>query len=276
MTGPTVALALAQARERGLDRLDASLLLGEVLHRSRTWLLAHGDAPLTSAESAAWDALAARRAGGEPLAYIIGRKEFRGLVFRVEPSVLIPRPETEILVEQALGLLRRGPLTASSPRLVDLGTGSGAIAIACKSAHPPAEVFASDTSAAALEVARQNAARLGAAVEFRLGSWWQPWAGERFDIIVSNPPYVAAADPHLAALRHEPLDALSAGVDGSEALEAIVGDAARHLRPGGWIWLEHGFDQAPAVRSMFVGAGFSKIETVADLAGQPRCTGATL
>ncbi|MEP7057829.1 MAG: peptide chain release factor N(5)-glutamine methyltransferase [Caldimonas sp.] len=276
MTGPTVAHALAQARERGLDRLDASLLLGEVLHRSRTWLLAHGDAPLTSAESAAWDALAARRAGGEPLAYIIGRKEFRGLVFRVEPSVLIPRPETEILVEQALGLLRRGPLTASSPRLVDLGTGSGAIAIACKSAHPAAKILASDTSAAALAVARANAARLGVEVEFRIGSWWQPWAGERFDIIVSNPPYVAAADPHLVALRHEPLDALSAGIDGLEALEAIVGDAARHLQPGGWIWLEHGFDQAPAVRSMFVGAGFSTIETVTDLASQPRCTGATL
>ncbi len=276
MTGPDVAAALAQGRALGLDRLDAHVLLGHVLGRPRTWLIAHGEALLGAAEAAAWRALAERRAGGEPLAYLVGAKEFHGLPLRVNPQVLIPRPETEILVDRAIEILRTAQLGAARPRVVDLGTGSGAVALALKAAVPAAVIFASDESEAALEVARANAARLGLEVEFRAGSWWQPWAGQRFDLVVSNPPYVAEADPHLAALRHEPVTALSAGVDGLADLNVIVRGAAGHLHPGGSLWLEHGFDQAPAVTEMLRAAGFAGLQTCADLGGRPRCTGGRL
>lgn len=276
MSEATVAAALAQGRAIGLDRLDACLLLGHVLQRSRTWVLAHGEAVVGSAEAAAWRALAERRAGGEPLAYLVGTKEFHGLTLSVAPGVLIPRPETELLVDQVLELLRKRPFADAAARVVDLGTGSGAVALACKAAHSVARVFASDASAAALEVACANADRLDIDVEFRLGSWWQPWSGERFDVAASNPPYVAAADPHLAALRHEPVMALTAGVAGLDALAAIVGGAPGHLHPHGWLWLEHGFDQAGPVRALLEAAGFSELQTRVDLAGQPRCSGGRL
>jgi release factor glutamine methyltransferase len=276
VTGPDVAAALAEGRALGLDRLDAYVLLGQVLGRPRTWLLAHGEAVLSAAEAAAWRAVTDRRVGGEPLAYLVGTKEFHGLALRVSPQVLIPRSETEILVDRAIELLRGAPLGGARPRVVDLGTGSGAVALALKTAVPEALVFASDQSRAALEVARANAARLGLDVEFRTGSWWQPWADERFDLVVSNPPYVAEADPHLVALRHEPVMALTAGIDGLADLQVIVRGAARHLYPGGSLWLEHGFDQAPAVTEMLQVAGFAGLQTRTDLAGQPRCTGARL
>lgn len=276
MTGPGVAEALAEGRTLGLDHLDAHVLLGHVLGRSRTWLLAHGEAVLSAAEAAAWRAVAERRTGGEPLAYLVGTKEFHGLALRVNPQVLIPRPETEILVDRAIELLRTAQPGGARPRVVDLGTGSGAVALALKAAVPAALVFASDESSAALEVAQANAASLGLDVEFRAGSWWQPWADERFDLVVSNPPYVAEADPHLAALRHEPVMALTAGIDGLADLHVIVRGAARHLHPGGSLWLEHGFDQALAVTKMLQAAGFADLQTRADLAGQPRCTGGRL
>ena len=274
MNDTRVAGLLAQARAAGVDRLDAQLLLARLLGQPRTWLLAHDDTSLEAAQLAVWNAQLARRAAGEPLAYLLGEKEFRGLLLRVDANVLVPRPETEVLVEWALELLN-GPLRDRSPqRVADLGTGSGAIAIAVKHACPAARLSATDASAAALGVARANAHRLGTSMSFAAGSWWDAVAAARFDLVLSNPPYVAAADPHLAALRHEPLAALTPGGDGFDALRQIIGGAPDHLDPGGWLLVEHGYDQAGTVQALLRAYGFSAIETRADLAGQSRCTGA--
>lgn len=287
----SVAAALAEARRRGLDRLDAQVLLGQVMQRERTWLLAHGEALLDHAQSTAWQAWFGRRAAGEPLAYLVGSKEFHGLDLQVDRRVLIPRPETEGLVDWALELAtprsaprdgehgKHGEHGETRPlRVVDLGTGSGAIAIALAVAARERglaiDVHAGDVSDEALAVARANAARHAVAVEFRAGSWWAPWAGMRFDIAVSNPPYVADGDPHLPALRHEPLGALLAGADGLADLRQIVAEAPHHLDPGGWLLLEHGWDQAERVRDLLRTAGLGAVQTRSDLAGQPRCTGA--
>ena len=272
MNGFSVVAALAEARALGIDRLDAQLLLGHVSGRPRTWVLAHGEAALDAEAAAAWRRLAGRRAQGEPLAYLLGVKEFHGLTLKVSASVLVPRPDTELVVDRALEILQLEYGEQTRPRVADLGTGSGAIALALKTACPAARVCASDRSLEALDVARANASRLGIDVEFRAGSWWTPWVGERFDMVVSNPPYVADGDPHLAALSHEPAIALTAGSDGLGALRTIVEGAADHLAPGGWLLLEHGFDQAEAVRTMLHAARFSRIETRLDLAGQPRCS----
>jgi release factor glutamine methyltransferase len=268
-----VADALAEGRALGLDRLDTQLLLGQAMGRARTWLLAHDDAVLSAPAAAAWDALAARRAGGEPLAYLVGTKEFRGLELAVGPEVLVPRPETELLVERGLVALQARAPRSAAPRLLDLGTGSGAVALALKAACPAARVCASDASPAALVRARANGERLGLAVEWRVGSWWAPWAGERFDLVVSNPPYVAAGDAYLAALRHEPREALVAGRGGLEALRTIAARCCLHLENGAWIWLEHGHDQGHAVRALLQGAGLTGVTTAHDLAGRPRCSG---
>jgi len=271
--GPRIAELLAQARAAGVDRLDAQLLLARLLDQSRTWLLAHDDATLAPTQLAAWTHQLARRAAGEPLAYLLGEKEFRGLLLRVDPNVLVPRPETEILVDWALELLD-GPLRERSPpRVVDLGTGSGAVAIAVKQACPAAVVGATDASAAALEVAQVNAHRLGVSIAFAPGSWWDAVADPRLDLVLSNPPYVAGDDPHLPALRHEPLAALTPGGDGLAALRQIIGGAPAHLVPGGWLLVEHGHDQADAVQALLRAHGFSQIATRADLAGLPRCSG---
>ena len=287
MSGLTVAAALAEARALGIERLDAQLLLSHVAARPRTWVLAHDDAELDADVEAIWRRLAARRSQGEPLAYLLGAKEFHSLMLHVDASVLVPRAETELLVDRALEILRvrygsgTNPRGVEhdprvNPRVLDLGTGSGAIALALKAAWPAARVCASDQSAAALDVARANAHRLGLDVEFRTGSWWTPWSGKRFDFVLSNPPYVADGDPHLAALSHEPVLALTAGRDGLEALRAIIGGAAAHLERSGWLWLEHGFEQADAVQALLHAAGFSEVETRRDLAGQPRCSGGRL
>ena len=274
MSRSTVAAALAEGRALGLDRLDSHLLLAHVLKRPRTWLLAHDEAELSLVEMAAWRALAARRAAGVPTAYLLGVKEFHGLTLEVGPAVLVPRPETELLVACGSAALRRAAAGGNrQPRLVDLGTGSGAVALAIKASHPGAQVCASDDSADALELARSNARRLGLDLDFRLGSWWEPWADERFDVALSNPPYVASGDPHLAALGHEPRHALVAADEGLAALRSIVGQAAGHLRPDAWLWLEHGDRQAEAVRGLLAHAGFGSIESCLDLAGRPRCTG---
>lgn len=270
MTPLTVAQALREARAQGIDRLDAQLLLAAVLGRPRSWLLAHDDVALTSPQQQGYAAHCERRAGGEPLAYLLGEKEFHGLTLQVGPDVLVPRPDTETLVDWALELLRQGP---ARPAVLDLGTGSGAIALAITHDHPAACVCATNVSAAALAVARANGERLGLAVEWLHADWWTALAGRRFDLVLSNPPYIAAGDPHLAALAHEPQAALVAGEGGLAALRAISAQAGAHLRRGGWLLLEHGYDQADAVRAMLAAAGFGAIETRADLGGRPRCTG---
>lgn len=266
----TITEALRQARAAGVERLDAQWLLEHLLQRTRSWLLAHDDEALPAEAAAAWPALLARRAAGEPLAYVVGEREFCGLRLRVNPAVLVPRPETELLVHWALELLPLAP----APRLVDLGTGSGAIAIALWRSLPGIEIWATDASAAALDTARANAVRHGAVLRFGLGSWWQAVPAQRFSLVVSNPPYIAEGDPHLAALGHEPQQALTSGADGLDAIREIVAGAPGHLLPGGWLLLEHGHDQASTIAALLGSHGFVAVKTRADLAGLPRCTGA--
>lgn len=269
----TVGQALVRARAMGLDRLDAQLLLGHRLQRDRSWLIAHDDAELDAADATAFAQAAQRRAAGEPLAYLTGERGFHGLVLQVTPDVLVPRPDTEALVDWALDLLRTWPPNPP-PRVLDLGTGSGAIALAVAHGHPPARVTATDVSPAALAVARANAQRLGLAVDVALGAWWQAVpAAKRFDLVLSNPPYIAGDDPHLPALRHEPLLALTPGGDGLGALREIIAAAPAHLAPEGWLLLEHGWDQADAVATLLRSAGFGQVATRFDLEGRPRCTG---
>jgi release factor glutamine methyltransferase len=267
----TVASALHEARIAGVERLDAQLLLAHVLARPRAWLYAHDDAAIDAAQALTWRGLLARRAAGEPVAYLIGRKEFHGLTLQVDKRVLVPRPETELLVDWALDRLTDA--ATSHPRVVDLGTGSGAVALAVKAAWPQADVLATDVSEDALAVARANADALGLPLATCRGAWWDALDGERFDLVLSNPPYIAGGDPHLPALRHEPALALTPGGDGLDALRIIVAGAAVHLRAGGWLLLEHGYDQADAVQALLREHGFDAIETRCDLAGQPRCTG---
>lgn len=267
----TVADALAHARALGVDRLDAQRLLGRAVGRPREWLIAHDDAPLDAAVAERVGRELDARAAGTPLAYLLGEKEFHGLVLEVNPAVLVPRPETEGLVDWALERLRGAPQPA--PRVADLGTGSGAIAAAVARACPAARVTATDASADALAIAQRNFARLGVRVEARLGSWWEPLGEARFELVVSNPPYVRGDDPHLAALHAEPRSALVAGPDGLDALRQIVAGAAAYLAEGGWLLLEHGFDQGPAVQSLLANHGFGAIETRCDLAGLARCSG---
>jgi len=195
------------------------------------------------------------------------------LLLRVDANVLVPRPETEILVDWGLELLDGALRDRSPQRVADLGTGSGAIAIAVKHERPAAKMTATDACAGALDVAKANAQRLGTTVSFVAGSWWDAVAGTVFDLVLSNPPYVAAGDPHLAALRHEPLEALTSGGDGLSALREIIGGAPSHLAPGAWLLVEHGYDQADAVQALFCAHGFSAVTTRTDLSGQPRCTG---
>jgi len=265
----TVAAALAAARQRGLDRLDAQLLLAHVLQQPRSWLLAHDADSLSADHAGAFDAAVARRAGGEPLAYIVGHKEFHGLRLQVDASVLVPRPDTETLVEWALEHLHPGEPVA----VVDLGTGSGAIALALAHARPAARVHATDASDAALCTARGNAQRLGLQAEFHTGHWWSAVGERRFGLAVANPPYIAEGDPHLRALSAEPSLALTAGPDGLAALREITAQAGNHLEPGGWLLLEHGHDQADAVASLLRVAGFESVQHRIDLAGVTRCTG---
>ena len=266
-----VGAALALARASGLERLDAQLLLAAALQQSRAWLLGHDDEPLSKHLAERITAQIAQRAAGMPLAYIVGEKEFHGLLLKVTPDTLVPRPDTETLVDWALEILQRLP---GAPAVVDLGTGSGAIALAIKHRHPAAAVQAVELSAAALAVAQDNARRLGLALRFHQGDWWQPLAGQRFDLIVSNPPYIAGSDPHLPALRFEPLEALTPGGDGMKALLTLIDGAPDHLCPGGWLLLEHGYDQAEAVAAALRLRGFTEPALRLDLGGQPRVSGA--
>ena len=262
--------ALAQARAAGVARLDAQWLLGHLLSRPRSWLLAHGEEALPEAARATWPALLARRAGGEPLAYVLGEHEFCGLALTTTPAVLVPRPETELLVQWALELL----IGTAAPSVIDLGTGSGAIALALLRARPDIDMLATDASAEALCVAQGNAQRHAMTMRVAQGNWWAATGSARFSLAVSNPPYIAAGDPHLPALVHEPLHALASGQDGLDALRQLIVGAPEHLLPGAWLLVEHGHDQANSVQSLLRGRGFSAPQTRHDLADLPRCTGA--
>jgi release factor glutamine methyltransferase len=262
--------ALAAAAAQGVARLDAALLLLHVLGRAasdRGWLIAHDEDELAAQRQAPFESLCRRRAAGEPLAYLTGEREFFGLPLQVDARVLVPRPDTETLVEWSLQVLAG----RHRPDVVDLGTGSGAIALAIASARPDAQVEAVDRSADALAIASANAQRLELPVRFRQADWLQ--GAGRYDLVASNPPYIPEADPHLRELRHEPASALVAGVDGLDDLRTIIAAAPPHLHPGGWLLLEHGWDQAPAVRALLQAAGFREVASRRDLAGHERCSG---
>jgi release factor glutamine methyltransferase len=271
----TLQEALRHANVVGMDRLDAQMLLLHTLGRSshdRAWLIAHDSDPLPPEALARWADLLERRQRGEPVAYLLGEKEFAGLSLRVDGRVLVPRPDTETLVDWALAM--SPPPGGNEPaRLLDLGTGSGAIALAIAHRRPDAQVTATDASTDALAVAQANARRLNLPVRFAQGAWLAAVAGERFDVIASNPPYIAEGDPHLAALTHEPISALTAGVDGLQDLRTIVGQAPAALHPGGWLLLEHGHDQAAAVRTLLAAQGFEAVSSRKDLGGIERCSG---
>ncbi|MFM9900917.1 MAG: peptide chain release factor N(5)-glutamine methyltransferase [Polaromonas sp.] len=278
MTSPTHSDALKSAQALGLTRLDAQLLLLHVLARpshDRAWLLTHDNDPLPNELATAFNQLAQRRASGEPLAYIVGHKEFFGLDLAVDPRVLVPRPDTETLVEWALERLTTEG-AGRLPHVLDLGTGSGAIALALahtlhtsgRSAH----IVAVDASPQALAAAQANATRLALSIRFLNSDWFGQVDG-RFDLIVSNPPYIADADPHLAQLTHEPLQALTSGADGLNDLRRIIDQAPAHLQAGGWLLMEHGYDQSEAVRALLVQHGFVDVQSRLDLSGIERCSG---
>lgn len=272
---------LWRAASARIDRLDARLLLQQVCACTHAELIAHPERPLSAAQHAQFDALLARRLAGEPLAYLLGSAYFAGLEFVVSPAVLIPRPETEVLVTQAQRRVQERMSGTAAPRIVDLGTGAGIVAISLARLCPSARVTAVDISAAALAVARVNAQRHGAAIRFLQGDWYAPLGEERFDLIVSNPPYVADGDPHLQqnGLPFEPQLALTDGVaggDGLACIRSVVAGAQRHLLPGGWLLIEHGFDQAVEASSLLRSAGFSEIGSWCDAAAIPRVTGGVL
>ncbi|MEP6939217.1 MAG: peptide chain release factor N(5)-glutamine methyltransferase [Rudaea sp.] len=257
---------------RAAARRETELLLQFALGVGRAWLFAHDDDAVAAEPEVAFIRLLARRAAGEPLAYLTGRREFFSLDLAVTPDVLIPRPETELLVDLALDRLSDDEVV----HVADLGTGSGAIALAIARARPHARVLATDASDAALQVARANAHELGTRnIAFARGSWCAPLADRGFDVIVSNPPYIAAGDPHLARgdLRFEPASALASGADGLDAIRAIVREARLHLKAQGWLLFEHGHDQGHAARDLLVAAGYREIFTANDLEGRERVSG---
>lgn len=259
----TVSRALAAS---GLVPFEAKVLLAHVLGRDRAWIAAHAGDTISGEQAKTFDALARRRHGGEPVAYLVGRREFYGLDLEITPDVLIPRPETELLVDLALA---RVPGDRRA-RVLDLGTGSGAVALAIASARRTAQVVGSDTSAAALALAQRNAVRLGIGnVSFVASDWFVALTDLHFDVIVANPPYVAAGDQHLnqGDLRYEPASALTAGGDGLSAIRNIVATAPAHLARGGWLLLEHGHDQADRVAALLREAGFVDVRAARDLAG---------
>ena len=264
---------MTTARQLGVTRLDAQWLLAHHLVRPRSWLLAHDTDALPAAAAEAVLADLLRLADGVPLAYLTGGREFHGLQLHVTPDVLDPRPDTETLVDWALDLLARELAAVATPQVVDLGTGSGAIALAVKHACPRARVRALDASPHALAVARANGERLGLAVDWLASDWWSALPPPAVHLALSNPPYIAADDPHLPALKHEPRAALTPGVDGLAAIDALIAGAPTHLRPAGWLLIEHGYDQADAVRRRLADAGFEALSTRRDLAGHERCSG---
>jgi len=263
--------ALLRAARSRIEPGEAEWLLSHVLGKSRSWLYSHGDDGVDAASAGRFESLLSRRIAGEPVAYLIGQRGFWQFDLQVTAATLIPRPETELLVELALDRMPRDqPL-----RVADLGTGSGAIALALAYERPNAQVVATDASVAALAVARDNAGALKLSrVEFRAGNWFEPLNGERFDLIVSNPPYIADDDVHLdqGDLRHEPRSALASGADGLDAIRVIAAGAAQCLQPGGWLLVEHGWEQGEAVRALLRSAGLLEIKTARDLENRDRVT----
>ena len=265
----------------GLPRSESRILMAHASGRSQSWLIAHGDEPADAALQQRFETLVARRLlAGEPIAYLTGRRDFHGISLAVNPSVLIPRPETELLVDRALERLadlQRAGLT--QPTVLDLGTGSGAITLAIAHSYPDAQIVATDRSAAALAQARANAVNLGLTrrIQWRLGAWWDALdIADRFHLIVSNPPYIAQDDPHLQQgdLRHEPIEALRSGADGLDDIRAIAAGAQAHLHERGWLMIEHGWDQGSAVSDLLTDAGFIRVQTYRDLEGRDRlCEG---
>jgi release factor glutamine methyltransferase len=267
-TSVTVNRALALS---GLVPFEAKVLLAHLLARDRAWLAAHGESTLTVEEAKGFDALARRRRDGVPIAYLTGRREFYGLDLEITADVLIPRPESEILVEFALAHIGAG----ETARVLDLGSGSGAVALAIAKARPASSVLGVDVSSAASSLARGNAARLQIAnVEFIESDWFERVPPAAFDVIVANPPYVADGDPHLAQddLRYEPATALKGGLDGLAAIRRIVAGASGYMKRGGWLAVEHGYDQAESVQALLRAAGFADLNTRRDLAGVLRTT----
>jgi release factor glutamine methyltransferase len=263
----TIASLLAASE---LPPLEAQVLAAHALAVPRASLLADQARTLADEDARRIGRLFLRRRAGEPVAYLTGEREFFGLSLAITPEVLIPRPETELLVALAL------ELAPSGARVLDLGTGSGAVAIAIAHEEPDMEVIAVDASADALAVARENARRHGATIRFVYGGWYAGLAAERFDMIVANPPYVAEGDEHLehGDLRFEPRAALVSGADGLDAIRAIVSRAQDHLRPGGWLLFEHGYDQGERCRSLLAMYGYTQVQTWPDLAGIERVSGA--
>ncbi|HYJ18526.1 MAG TPA: peptide chain release factor N(5)-glutamine methyltransferase [Burkholderiales bacterium] len=281
MLNPTIgnllddgAQVLAASADADEATREAQVLLGHSLGVSRAWLSAHRDDSADSAQTIRFRMLLKQRSVGQPVAYLTGKREFYGREFRVTPDVLIPRPDTETLVEAALE--RLAPKTTL--QLLDLGTGSGCIAITLSLERPSTRITAVDISQSALRVARENAQALGARIELLQGVWFGPLDGRQFDLVVSNPPYIAADDPHLQRgdLRFEPAMALAAGMDGLDEIRRIVSGAAAFLKPGGWLLFEHGHDQAGACRDLLDSAGFGKLVSLPDLAGIPRVAGGRL
>lgn len=271
MPRQTLQQALLQAHHQGMERIDAQILLLHVLGQpdaDRAWLLTHDSDVLTSTQQAAFAHLCAQRLDGMPVAYLTGCKEFFGLPLHVDARVLDPRPDTETLVEWVLDEVEK----IVSPALIDLGTGSGAIALALQSQRPDASVTAVDFSQDALDVAQANAQRLQLPVSFVQSSWLEKVQG-RFDVIASNPPYIREDDAHMQALHHEPRHALTSGADGLDDIRSIISQAPDHLKPGGWLLLEHGWDQAQSVQTLLRQAGFVGVHSRQDLAGIERCTG---
>ncbi len=268
----SIAQHLRHLQAQGLPRLEAQMLVLHALGRApddRAWLISHSEQALTSDQTQCLSDHCQRRLQGEPMAYVLGFKAFHGLTLQVDARVLDPRDDTETLVDWALETLT----PAAAHEVLDLGTGSGAIALALALARPDWRISAVEASPEALAVARHNGERLGLSVRWWQGSWFQPCAGQRFDLIVSNPPYIAEGDPHLAALRHEPIRALVSGPDGLQDLRHIMASAPAYLKPGAWLLLEHGHDQAQAVRDGLRQVGFESVSSRCDLAGIERCSG---
>jgi release factor glutamine methyltransferase len=268
---PTIAQAITEFHAQGLDLTDIRMLMLHALGQrtdARAWLLAHDTDSLSEPVQRTLGALAQRRLAGEPVAYLVGYKEFFGLNLHVTPDVLVPRPDTETLVEWALETLEKH----QQARVVDLGTGSGAIALALKATRPDLQVEAVDFSPAALGVAQRNAQRLGLDVHFQQDSWLSGMQG-MFQTIASNPPYIREKDDHLPALRYEPRQALTSGSEGLDDIRVIIDQASTRLLPGGWLLLEHGYDQASTVRTLLSKAGFIGVQSRKDLAGIERCSG---
>lgn len=262
----TIRALLADATAK-IGRFEAAILLGHVLGKPREFLIAHDDEVVDDTKILAFTMLVDSRIEGMPVPYLTGRQEFFGRYFTVDNNVLIPRPDTEVLIEQAQVVI------PEKARILDLGTGSGCIAVTLALQYPEASVTATDFSPGALAVAKKNASDLGARVEFREGSWWAPIPfDETFDIIVSNPPYIESNDPHLRALGYEPRTALTDGSTGLTALETIICGAPIHLVPGGWLLVEHGYDQGEAVRAIFKETGFAAIRTIRDYGDNERVT----